>query len=118
MKKRRLSFDEDRHIIIYPEGFKLENTSIMPSIIHYENKSYIDIPIDEFDSFVKMKTDYLKVFLVKGIKYDLFIHQNCKKKEVIHPEDEINGIHIVKDDDLENYIKNIELYKDRKEYKI
>lgn len=130
LKKRRLSFDEDRHIIIYkvkmygdycclyPEGFKLENTSVMPSVIHYENKSYIDIPRDEFDSFVKMKTDYLKVFLVKGIKYDLFIHQNGKKKEVIHPEDEINGIHIVREYDLDNYIKNIELYKDRKEYKI
>ena len=130
LKKRRIYFDEDRQIVtykikiygdylcLYPNGFKLENTSVMPSVVHYENKSYVDIPREEFDSFVRMKTEYLKIFVVKGIKYDLFIHQNGKKKEVIQPEDEINGVHIIKEYDLNNYLNNIELYKEKNIYKI
>ena len=130
LKKRRIYFDEDRQIVtykikiygdylcLYPNGFKLENTSVMPSVVHYENKLYVDIPRDEFDSFVRMKTEYLKIFVVKGIKYDLFIHQNGKKKEVIQPEDEINGVHIIKEDDLNNYLNNLELCKEKNIYKI
>ena len=97
---------------------RIENASVIPSAIHYEVKSYDTIPRDEFDSFVKMECDYLKILLIKGVKYDIFIHPNGKVKTRINPEDEVNGIHIVKEEDLDSFLENKDNYREWNKYKI
>ena len=130
LKKRRLQFIDEKKVVIYkvkmycdylclyPESIKMENTSVMQSVVHYENKSYNSIPREEFDSFVKMESDYLKIFLVKGVKHDIFIHPNGKVKTLINPEDEVNGVHILKEEELDNFINNIGYYKEKNNYNI
>ena len=130
LKKRRLQFIDEKKVVIYkvkmycdylclyPDSIRMENTSVMPSVVHFENKSYNSIPRDEFDSFEKIESNYLKIFLVKGVKRDIFIHPNGKAKTLINPEDEVNGIHIIKEEELDNFIKNIGYYKEKYIYKI
>ncbi len=106
------------YICLYPNGWKIENKLVLPSPIHYEESYISDITRDDFDSFSLFDTSFTKVYLFKGVKNDIFIHLNNKDKIKINPEDKVNGIHLIKEKDLESYIKYINDYKDINNYKI
>ena len=130
LNKRRIHYIDEKNVVIYkvkmhcdficfyPNEIRIENTSVIPSAIHYEVKSYNSIPRDEFDSFVKVESDYLKILLIKGVKYDIFIHPNGKVKTRINPEDVVNGIHIVKEEELDSFLVNKDNYREWNNYKI
>lgn len=105
-------------VCLYPNGWKVENKLVLPSTIHFEDSFINDKSRESFDKLVDYNTDYKKVFIIKGVKNDILIHANGQKKELIHPEDEVNGVHIMKFEDFEKYLKYKDDFTERKVYKI
>lgn len=128
--KKKFKIDNDKEVVImiekvwcdfvclYPEGWKIENKVVMPSAIHFEESFYIDISRESFDSLASFDTKYTRILILKGVKKDIFIHINGGKKELLHPEDEVNGIHIMKDRDLDIFLKYKNDYIEKKNYQI
>lgn len=128
--KKKLKIDNDKEVVImiekvccdfvclYPKGWKIENKVVMPSVIHFEESFYIDISRESFDYFASFDTKYTRILILKGVKKDIFIHTNGGKKELLHPEDEVNGIHIMKDKDVDIFLKYKNDYTEKKTYQI
>ena len=120
LKQRRLHFIKEKKVIIYkikvycdnfclcPDRIIIENISALSSSNARQKKTNHIIPRDEFDSFVKMESDYLKIFLVSGVKHNIYIN-DMEKVNIINPEDDVNGVHIIKEEELDNYLENIDL---------
>lgn len=92
-------------VCLYPNGWKVENKLVMPSVIHHEESLILDKSRELFDKLCNYDTTYTKIFLLCGVSNDIFIHSNGIHKKIVHPEDEVNGVHIMKEEDLEKFLK-------------
>ena len=116
MKKLKYNYEEKivilkmrfkcNYLCLYPSCWKLEYKSVLPSVIHFENSSTIDIDNDDLLEYINLDSDYEKILLISGVKNDIFIHVNGKSKKLLHPEDKVNGIHIMKKEEYKDYINN------------
>ena len=116
MKKLKYNYEEKivilkmrfkcNYLCLYPSCWKLEYKSVLPSVIHFENSSTIDIDNDDLLEYINLDSDYEKILLISGVKNDIFIHVNGKAKKLLHPEDKVNGIHIMKKEEYKDYINN------------
>lgn len=116
MKKLKYNYEEKivilkmrfkcNYLCLYPSCWKLEYKSILPSAIHFEISSTIDIDNDDLLEYINLDSDYEKILLISGVKNDIFIHVNGKSKKLLHPIDKVNGIHIMKKEEYKDYINN------------
>lgn len=90
----------------------------MPSVIHVEESLYVNKSRESFDYLSSFDTKYTKILILKGVTKDIYIHINGRKKELLKPEDEVNGIHIMKQEDLKTYLKYKNDYIEKNTYKI
>lgn len=105
-------------VCLYPSGWEIESKIVLPSVIHFEENFISNKSRESFDKLVEYNTEYKKVFIIKGVKYDVLIHTYGRKKELIHSEDEVNGVHIMKFEDFEKYLNYKDDFTERKVFKI
>ncbi|MBQ7276557.1 MAG: hypothetical protein IJS58_04830 [Bacilli bacterium] len=126
MKKLKYNYEEKivilkmrfkcNYLCLYPSYWKLEYKSVLPSAIHFEISNTIDIDNDDLLEYINLDSDYEKILLISGVKNDIFIHVNGKSKKLLHPEDKVNGIHIMKKEEYKDYINNKYINKNNDKY--
>ena len=106
-------------LCLYPDGFKIEKKVFVPSFILNHDTIYKMCDRVEFDKLANFNyPGYEKVYLLNGIKKDIYVHPNGMVKTHINMEDTINGVHIIKSEDLDEYLKYKDYYKERNEFTI
>ena len=70
----------------------------------------------QYADYINLDSDYEKILLISGVKNDIFIHVNGKSKKLLHPEDKVNGIHIMKKEEYKDYINNKYINKNNDKY--
>ena len=106
-----------KELCIYPNVWKYENRFALPSVIHYEEGIINEYKSSGFKKLISVNNDYLKIITFKDLD-KLTIHCNGMNKALLNPEDEVNKIHLVLQNDLDNYLKNIGNYIEYKKYRI
>ncbi len=107
------------YLCLYPGLWKLEIKFLLPGPINHQEDFFIDKMNEKFKVFSEFEfNDYIKIYLVKGIKKDIFIHQNGKHRSNVMPEDIVNNVHIIKKEDFDTFIKNKNNYKEIVNYQI
>lgn len=106
-----------RELCLYPGVWKIENRGVMPSHIHYEMSMINEYKSKGYDKLIDIKEDVIKILVLDEI-FEVTIHPNGSSKKILLPEDLVNNIHIVRQDEFNTYIKYIDEYKEFTKYKI
>lgn len=102
-------------LCIYPNTWKIENRGVLPSVVHYETSNINEYKSKFFDKMLSL-TDYEnKIIVMKNVDR-ISIHPNHNKKQLLMPEDKVNGINIVKESEVDNLLKYYNDFFEKKEY--
>ncbi len=106
------------YLCLYPKGWKTIDKNVLPSIILYDYNTEYDLSRKEFDELCNFKDEGIKLFIVSGVKYNIYIHSSGNNKQILNPEDLVNNVHIVRKEELNSFLDNIDNYNEYKVYNI
>lgn len=104
-------------LCIYPEGWKIENKGVFPSAIHFETSNITDYKSRSYDEMLSITNNINKVIVLKKVDR-ISIHPSNAKKQLLLPENKVNGINIVLESELDNLLKYYNDFKDKIDYKM
>ena len=104
-------------LCIYPEGWKIENKGVFPSAIHFETSNITDYKSRSYDEMLSITNNINKVIVLKKVDR-ISIHPSNAKKQLLLPENKVNGINIVLESELDNLLKYYNDFKEKIDYKM
>lgn len=104
-------------LCIYPKTWKVENKSVIPSVIHYETSDINNYESKYYNKLLEISEDVNKILVLKKVD-KISIHPNNGSKQLLLPENKVNGINIVNEEELDNLLEYYNDFIDVKEYKI
>ena len=108
-----------KYLCLYPGEWKEEKIILVPSFVFNKESIFKSISRVDFDEFVKFTyEDYEKIYLIHGIKKEVYVHPEGMSKTHVNVEDEVNGVHLIKEDDLDGYLLYQGKYKEINKFKI
>ena len=105
-------------LCLYPNSWKIEKKYVLPSPIHYEESNILNFSSSCFDKLVNIsKEDIVKILVIDGVD-KITVHQNGKMKELLLPEFLVNGVHVVRSEELNHFLKYLNDFNEIKEFKL
>ena len=83
-------------VFIYPDGWKIENKGFFPSVIHFETSNITKYESKCFNEMLSIKDDINKIIILRKVD-KISIHLNHENKQLLLPENKVNGINIVRE---------------------
>lgn len=103
------------NLCLYPKGWKIENKSVMPSVIHYESSSIVDYQADKLKELISLEEEAIKILLLDKTK-ELFIHLEGTNKKLLLPEDTVSDVHSMKQNEFEHFVANYNKFYEFNKY--
>lgn len=104
-------------LCIYPRIWKVENKSVIPSVIHYETSDINNYESENYNKLLEISKNVNKILVLRKVD-KITIHPNNESKHLLLPENKVNGINIVSEEELDNLLEYYNDFIDVKEYTI
>lgn len=105
-------------LCLYPNSWKIEKKYVLPSPIHYEESNILNFSSSGFEKLVNIsKEDIVKILVIDGVD-KITVHQNGKMKELLLPEFLVNGVHVVRNEELNHFLKYLNDFTEIKEFNL
>ncbi|MBQ8292363.1 MAG: type II toxin-antitoxin system RelB/DinJ family antitoxin [Bacilli bacterium] len=102
-------------VCIYPGGWKIENKGVFPSVVHFETSNITDYKSKSYDEMVSITDKINKIIILKKVDV-ISIHPNHEKKQLLLPENKVNGINIVLESEVDHLLQYYNDFNDIVEY--
>lgn len=102
-------------LCIYPDGWKIENKGVFPSVIHFETSNITKYESKCFDEMQHITDNINKIIILRKLD-KISIHPNHEKKHALLPENKVNGINIVLESEIVNLLNFYSDFKETREY--
>ena len=102
-------------LCIYPSSWKIENRSAFPSVIHFETSNISDYKSKYFDKMLTLSQEIIKIIVLKQVG-KVSIHPNHENKQILLPENKVNGVHIVLETEMDELLKHYNDFSEVKQY--
>ena len=108
-----------KYLCLYPNEWKSERIILIPAFVLSKEAIYKSDNRNKFDEFVKFECPgYEKVYLISGVKNEIYIHPEGMHKIHINIEDLVNDVHIIKESELKEFLLYKDKYKEKNYYEI
>ena len=102
-------------VCIYPDGWKIENKGVFPSVIHFETSNITKYESKCFNEMLSITDKINKIIILRKVDM-ISIHPNHEKKQLLLPENKVNGINIVRESEVYNLLQYYNDFNDIVEY--
>ena len=102
-------------VCIYPDGWKIENKGVFPSAIHFETSNITNYESKCFNEMLSITDNINKIIILRKVD-KISIHPNHEKKQILLPENKVNGINIVREAEVYNLLQYYNDFNDIVEY--
>ena len=102
-------------LCIYPSSWKIENRSAIPSVIHFETSNISEYKSKYFDKMLTLSQEIIKIIVLKQVG-KVSIHPNHENKQILLPENKVNGVHIVLETEMDELLKHYNDFSEVKQY--
>lgn len=106
-----------KYLCLYPDKWESERVILFPSLVIKKENIYKTDDRTRFDEFVKYNyPGYEKVYLINGVKNEIYVSDMNKRKTHVNIEDLVNGVHLIKEQDFDEFLLYKDKYKERIEF--
>jgi hypothetical protein len=96
--------DKHSSVTVGNRSLTVRNVEAFPSEVHIEIDSRSHILPKGYKDLLALTDEMVKILAVKGKNVALYRHVPGEMKNIMNPEDNVNGIHVILENEIENFL--------------